>query len=74
MAAVVLGITADALEEYTPNSLASPLSNCFISIAAFSMRLRKQFGSSEDDTKGNNSSSSMLTASSRRPEPPERNA
>ena len=32
MAAVVLGITADALEEYTPNSLASPLFNCFISI------------------------------------------
>ena len=43
MAAVVLGITADALEEYTPNSLASPLFNCFISIGAFSMRLRKQF-------------------------------
>ena len=32
MAAVVLGITADALEEYTPNSLASPLFNCFILI------------------------------------------
>jgi len=32
MAAVVLGLTADALEEYTPNSLASPLFNCFISI------------------------------------------
>ena len=43
MAAVVLGLTADALEEYTPNSLASPLFNCFISICAFSMRLRKQF-------------------------------